>query len=347
MVQLKADDADRFLSRPDPRYRVVLLYGSDGGLIAERAGAMTRAVAGDEPLNVVRLDSAAVAADPARLADEANALAMFGGDRLVIVSVEGNRPIHKQVAALLDHPPDAAWVVLAAGELRRGTGLRGLCEKHPAAAAIACYPDAGRQLDRVIDEEMQRAGLAIDDDARDLLRSLLGDDRRINRSELEKLALFASTGDGGKVEIAHVQAVVGDTAAFAIDAIVDAMALGNVDAMDRDYRRLVASGTPGVVVATAAQRHFNFLHRTRAACDAGASADDAIARARPPIFYQRRGKVRRQLDLWSRARLESGLAILDATVLDSRLNGAIADTVIARALLRIAVATGGAARRQN
>jgi len=344
-VQIKPRDADRFLAKPSPDVRVVLLFGSDSGLVSERAAAFARTVIGDgdAALNQVRLDSADIAADPGRLADEANALAMFGGDRAIIVTVEGNRPIHKSVQALLDAPPRDAWVVLSAGELRRGAGLRALCEKHPGAAAIACYADDEQALGRLIDEELATAGLTIAADARELLTSLLGGDRRISRSEIGKLRLYV--GDRTAVTLDDVRAVIGDAAAFAIDQAVDAMALGEVDELDRTYRRLIASGTPGVVIAGAALRHFNYLHRARAARDAGQSLDTVVERARPPIFYTRQAGVKRQLRLWSRRRIETCLEILDEAVLDSRLNGPIADPVIARALTRIAIATGGTGRR--
>jgi len=43
----------------------------------------------------------------------------------------------------------------------------------------------------LIDEEMRRAGMSIAADARTLLVSLIGGDRRASRSEISKLALYA------------------------------------------------------------------------------------------------------------------------------------------------------------
>ena len=338
MVRIRPADAERFLATADPAIRVLLFYGTDQGLVMERAARFARTVTGEtaDPLDRVSLDAAAVTADPGLLADEAGAISMFGSARVITLRLEGNRPIHKAVEGVLNRPPFDSWIVVTAGELRRSHGLRKLCEDSPAAAAIPCYGDDGLRLDGVIDDELRAAGLTISDEARAALKNLLGADRAVSRSEIRKLCLYAA--DRGSVALDDVRAVVGDAAAFAVDEAVDAMALGRVAEFDRAFRRIVAAGTPGFVVAGAAQRHFNFLHLARAACDAGASADAAIARARPPVFVPRRANVKRQIARWPLNRIERGLAILDEAVLESRRKGSIADTVVAQALLRIATA---------
>ncbi|MBN8997866.1 MAG: DNA polymerase III subunit delta, partial [Rhizobiales bacterium] len=267
MVAIRPQDADRFLARPDPAIRVVLLYGSDDGLVAERGAAFARTVlaGGDDGFGLVRLDSAEIASDPPRLADEANAVSLFGGQRVIRVRIAGNRPIQNAVEALLRSPPRDSWVVLEAGEIRRGTGLRKLCEAAPNAAAIGCYGDDSAAIDRLIDGEL--SAFRLSPDARALLRGLLGADRLASRSELVKLALYA----GGKAEIegADIRAVIGDGGAFAAEEAADAAASGDAAALDRQYRRLLASGTQPYTVAAAALRLFHQLHRVRAAIEAG------------------------------------------------------------------------------
>ncbi len=344
-MQVKPADADRFLATPDPAIRVVLIHGSDEGLISERTAAFVKAVTGvaDDPFAHVRLESNAIADDPPRLADEAHAIAMFGGRRAISVRVSGNRPIHSAVESILETPPVDSWIVIAAGELRKTAPLRKLCESRKGAAAIACYADAARDLDRIIDEETKSTGLTIDIDARTALKGLIGADRMASRSEIGKLCLYAA--DAGTIDLAAVRAVIGDASAFAVDETIDAMALGDTGGFDRSFRRLVAAGTPGFVVAGAALRHFGFLHRARAAFDVGTSTDTIVARASPPVFFKRRADVGRQITLWPRPRIENALQRLEKAVIDSRLNGAMSDAVIAQALSMVAAIGSGLRRR--
>jgi DNA polymerase-3 subunit delta len=345
VVQIKPADADRFLARPDPAIRVILIYGNDDGLVAERAERFAASVLGKDgdAFGRVRLDSAAIADDPGRLADEANAVPLFGGRRVITVNLSGNRSIQPSVEAVLTAPPVDSWVVIAAGDQRKGSGLRKLCESHPAAAAVACYADSDRDLDRLIDEETRAAGLTIAADARAALKGMIGADRMASRSEVSKLCLYAA--DAGTITIDDVRAIIGDVAASATDEVVDAAALGDAAALDRSYRRLSTAGISGSVVLGAAQRHFNFLQKGRAALDAGATADAIVARASPPVFFQRRTAIMRQLSGWSAPAIDAALARLDQALLDSRIHGAIADDVVAQALQSVAYMAAGGNRR--
>jgi DNA polymerase-3 subunit delta len=344
MVAVRQQDVDRLLSRPDPAQRVILLYGSDGGLVSERAAAFARTVlaGADDAFGLVRLDSSEIASDPGRLADEAHTIPLFGGSRVIRVRVSGNRPILNAVEAVLRSPPKDSWVVLEAGEIRKGVGLRKLCEAAPGAAAIACYADEGPALERLIDSEL--SAFRVDPEARTLLRTLLGSDRLASRSELSKLSLFAR--GQATIGLEDIRAVIGDGGGFAADDAVDAAATGDAEGLDRNYRRILASGTPAFVVASAALRYFQQLHRIRAAIEAGEPTQSAMDRAGGAIFFQRKAKLEQAVRLWTGDRVFSALERLDRAILDSRLKAAIGDEIIGQALLSIAV-LARQARRQT
>jgi DNA polymerase-3 subunit delta len=335
-MQVKPADADRFLDRPDPAIRLVLVYGPDDGLVAERVARFVKAVTGkgEDPFSHVRLETDQIADDPARLSDEAHSISMFGGSRAISVRLAGNRSIIGSLEAILEKPPVDSWIVISAGDLKKTAPVRKLCESDKRAAAVPCYVDNARDLDRVIDEETRSAGLTISNDARQLLRSLIGSDRLASRGDIEKLCLYAA--EAGTITGDDVRAVVGDAASFDIDETVLAVFDGDTALFDRGYRRLVAGGTPGFVLAGAAQRHAIFLHRARTAFEAGDSAREIVERARPPIFFQRRAATERQIERWPLARVERALALLEQAVIDSRLRSAISDEAVAQALTLIA-----------
>ncbi|HVY20024.1 MAG TPA: DNA polymerase III subunit delta [Bauldia sp.] len=334
MAQIKASDADRLLAKPDPRIRVVLIYGNDEGLVAERAEKFIAAVVGKDGEHL-RFDPAWLSENPGRLADEANAIPMFGGTRAISLRVAGNRSVEGAVEAVLETPPQDSWIVVTAGELRKTSPIRKLAEASNAAWAIPCYADSERDLDRIIDEETRATKLAIDDDARSALKGLIGNDRMISRGEIQKLTLYAS--DKGNITLEDVRALVGDAGASATDDTIDAVATGDTAALDLGYRRLVADGTPGFVIAGAALRHFNFLQKARAAADDGESPDALVRRAVPPIYpFSRQPGVAKQIERWPAARIERALAMLDRAMIDSRLNGNLSDEVIAQTMHLVA-----------
>ena len=76
-------------------------------------------------------------------------------------------------------------------------------------------------VDALIDRELSKDQLSISLDARNLLKSSLGGDRLASRSEIEKLVLY-SRGQK-RIEVADVDAAIGDVSATTIDQLVDAM----------------------------------------------------------------------------------------------------------------------------
>ena len=94
MVAVKAHQAQAFLSSPDPKIRAVLFFGSDAGLVSERAQALARAAAArfDPPGELLRLDESDLDADADRLAVELGTVPMFGGPKIVRTSAGRPRP---------------------------------------------------------------------------------------------------------------------------------------------------------------------------------------------------------------------------------------------------------------
>ncbi|MGA7485842.1 MAG: DNA polymerase III subunit delta, partial [Xanthobacteraceae bacterium] len=216
MVALKGADVDRFVARPDPARTIMLVYGPDAGLVRERAEALVRSSVDDpkDPFQLARLDGDELAGTPTRLIEEVNTVPLFGGRRAVWVKA-GGRNLAPAVEPLLASPAPDCRVVIEAGDLKRNAPLRAVCERAKSAAALPCYPDAEKDLVRLIEAELREADLSISPDARAALVPLLGGDRLASRHEIRKLALFAR----GKtqVELEDVMAVVADASTLALD----------------------------------------------------------------------------------------------------------------------------------
>jgi DNA polymerase-3 subunit delta len=249
MVAVKPSDANAFISRPDPARPIVLIYGPDSGLVHERAQALVN-VSVDNPSDVfslIRIDGDELSANPYRLVEEANTIPMFGGRRALWVKA-GSRNIASAVEAVLAAPSPDCRVVIEAGDLRKTAPLRTLCEKAKNAAVIACYADSDRDVAQVVDDELQKAGLAISPDARAALLPFLGGDRQATRNELRKLALYVHGHD--RITVEDVMAVVADASAVALDNVIDAAFGGKPADVETHFAKARGEGTaPGAIVS--------------------------------------------------------------------------------------------------
>jgi DNA polymerase-3 subunit delta len=338
MKRASAAEIEAFLKSPDPRARLVLLHGADAGLVRERAERATLAVvpALDDPFRVVKLAAADLVADPARLGDEAAAIAMGGGRRVVRVVEAGDR-LTKTIARFLDDPLGDALIVVEAEQLPASSSLRKTVEASANAVAIPCYPDEGGTLERVISASLAKHGLAADEAARAYLVEHLGGDRLVTRSELEKLALYAAEPDrdrAGPITREEAAASVGDTAALTYDDLVDAIAAGDRAKTDRCLERLRLEGESAVALLRIVGRHLQRFHQFQALTAEGRPAMDAARSLR--LFGPRAAAFIAAARTWRGAALSDAFRRLNEAEAQCKSTGFPDWLVAARALAGLA-----------
>lgn len=339
MAQKKGYEVDSWLARPDPAMGIVLLYGPDRGLVAERAKtfAVKTGLPLDDPFSVVKLDGAEVDRDEGRLLDEARTVPMFSDRRLLWVrNASGQKALADDIKALTTEPARDAVILIEAGDLKKGTGLRAIVEAAGNAIALPCYADEARDLDSVIDDELRKAGMSMTLDARQALRRNLGGDRLASRGEIEKLVLYAH----GRKEIGieDINALSGDVSGASFDDAVDAMLDGKVGDFDIAFTRHCQSGGHPFLVLSSAMRQLQAIQAMRGQMESGGrNAASVVAGARPPVFFARRKLVEKTLERWNVDALGRALGRLQTAVLQTRKRPDLSEALARQALLGIAI----------
>ena len=331
MVAIRSGDADRVINHPPAGACLYLVFGSDSGLVAERVRTiLSRAV--DDPkdgFQLVRMPGDEVAGDPLRLVDEANAVPMFGGRKAIAVEHTG-KSLLAAVELLFRAPPAQCTITFEAGALKRESPLRKLFERERAALAIECHPDNAREVGQLIDRELAADSLNIDPDAKELLVSLLGQDRLGTRSELEKLATFAH-GEG-RVTIEHVEAIVADASALVLDHAIDGAFRGGFAAVETTTEKVFAETGDVNLLLGSALRHATALHRARLALESGGGGEAG------GFYGARKAAAEQQLRLWDAPRLAKAVTVLSDAIGRARREPRLAQAIAVRALWSVALA---------
>jgi DNA polymerase III subunit delta len=336
MTIVNSAAADGFIERLPKEIGFCLVHGVDEGLTHERVQAIVRSRIGDDsdPMRLVRLEGDAVARDPGALADEAYAISMFGGDRAIWIDAQG-RDLLPALEPLFARPPTDCTIVVKAGQLKKGTGLRAAFESSPARASIECYSDDANALESLIDAEARAAGLAIAPDARAALVHMTGADRRTTRGEIAKLMLYAR----GQKQITaeDVEAIVSDAAPSNLDEVIDHALLGDLPAVETSLARFFHDGGDDadyLMIRLVAR--LTLLHRLRLEMDRGRSFDAACQALFVRLPMSARRALAKQAERWTTESIAERLPAVRLASARVRTEAQLAEVLATRALWALA-----------
>jgi DNA polymerase-3 subunit delta len=341
MARIRPAELAKFLKSPFAASRAILVFGPDSSLVRDRAEQLMRTVVEDlrDPFRVSDLGGDQVVSDPARLADEAAAVAMLGGRRVVRVrnATEGSTPVFE---AFLNEPIGDALIVVEAGDLGTRAKLVKLFETAGNASAIACYEESSEAVEDFIGSVCAAQNLEPERDAVHELASALAADRALIRAEVAKLALYVAdrAPPGQKIRVTRddVRAATVNMREADVDELADAVAEGNTAKTAALLARSFDGGSTAVSLLRAVSMHILRLHSVVAALDGGAPLESALNEAGRFIAFGRRTALQRQATRWPLARLNEVVGLFLIAEQQCKDTGMPDEAVASRVILSAA-----------
>ncbi len=334
-MKIQFRQLEGFVKSPDKSARVILVYGPDGGLASERCDIIGRTIVDDlnDPFNVATLSAAILTEDPARLMDEAGAMSMMGGDRLIKIN-DGGDKLTVLLKSYLENPSQSSLVLIKAGELSPRSSLRKLCESAKNAAAVPCYVEDERDVSRFIRDKLQSENIRADNDAVMWLATNISGDRGKVRSELEKLIIYKGE-EVSPISIADAMAACGAFGAQGFDDLVYNVAGRSSARALKAYATLTSEGVAFIAILRSLQNHFRRLHMCKSYMMDGMNIDSAMKKLAPPVFFKQSPMFKSQINSWSLPVLNQVLGKLTELEAQCKQTGMPAETLCSQAILAI------------
>jgi DNA polymerase III subunit delta len=284
----------RVVDQPDANIRFYLFHGPDEAQ-SRALGERLRQALGATRFLVA---AGAVKSDPALLADEAGAMSLFGGPRLIWVEPAGE-DIAAGVEALLDANGTESPVVAIAGSLRKTSALLKLAEESPGARAFAAYAPEGADAERMVIDVGRRFGLKIAPPLAARIADGCGNDQAIVAQELQKLALYVDASPQGPKELDNeaLEAVGAELDEGDGSRLVDLALSGALDEVAGELARL-PHGAEGIPVVRALHRRLLLLAPARARIERGESPDAVMTSLGRALFWKDKSLVGKLLQRW-------------------------------------------------
>lgn len=303
-MKANAGQMRQALQAPRPGIRFHLLHGPDEAGAAALAALLGPAVGADAER--VDLDGPTLRADPARLADEAASLSLFGGARWIRVTGMGEESV-AAVAALLEAEGAGNPVVAIASGVK-GTGkLVKLCVDSPRALALACYPPTAQDLERIAGTLAGEEGLRLAPGIAARLVAAANGDRAVLAREIAKVALYLDAAPDRPREIDHsaLDAVGADLDEAEAGVAIDALIEGRPDRLAAELARLADANASPIPWLRQLARRLVSLAEMRGEIERGESADVVMKRHR--VFFREEAATARALARWTPVMLAEAL----------------------------------------
>jgi len=349
-MKLTFKQIEPFVTSPDPKARVILIYGPDAGLVTERSKVISQSAVADlnDPFNVVTFTSEKLLSDPAAFHDEAYAQSLMGGNRLIIIK-NGADSINGILKDYLEKPSNETLVVVESDNLSPRSSLRKLCEGAKNSAAVPCYVDDERNLAQIIRDMCTHAGYGIDQDALIAFSGAIVGDRTIARNEIEKLLLYKGLKQGykgfdgefvrertGQITMNDIYASCGDVRDWSMDKLVYAIGDGDVHQTHSIIQSLFKDQVAPIVLLRSTQNHFWRLLSVKSKIKEGMNQADALKTLTPPLFWKIQDAFQRQLNRWTISPLENALDALNRVEANSKKTGYVDTSLVENTLINLA-----------
>ena len=289
----------RAVDQPESKVRFYLLHGPDEAQSRALGERLVAALGASRYL----IAASSVKSDPATLGDEAGAMSLFGGKRVIWIVPAGDE-IVAGVEALLEANSVESPVVAIAGVLRKTSALLKLAESSPSALAFAAYLPEGADAERMVIDVGRRVGLKISPPVAARIADSAENDQAIVFQELQKLALYLDAAPESPKELDSeaIDAVGAELSEGDVPRLAD-LALAGEMAELADQLALLPHGAEGIPIVRALQRRLLQVAPARARIERGERPDAVMTSFGKSLFWKDKALVQRLLSLWDSRRL--------------------------------------------
>ena len=284
----------RSVDQPNRDVRFYLFHGPDEAQSRALGARLVEAMGASRLL----LSSSTVKSDPASLADEAGAMSLFGGVRVIWIEPAGE-DITLGVEAVLEAVTVESPIVAIAGSLRKTSALLKLAESSSSALAFAAYAPEGMDAARMVIEVGRKFGLKIDQPVAARIAESCANDQAIVSQEIQKLSLYVDCSPEAPKELdpEALDAVAAELTDENAPKLVDLALSGDMAGLADELARL-PEGIEPIPAVRALQRRLLMLAPARARMDRGEGSDAAMTSLGRALFWKDKPLVARLLSRW-------------------------------------------------
>ena len=227
---------------------------------------------------------------------------LFEKEKIIIIN-RCSEKIYQVIESILEKNISDAKIILNASILEKKSKLRNLFEKKKNLIIVPTYKDTSLGLLEIARKFFYNYKISISQEAINLLVNRCNGDRGHLKSELDKILIFIQ--DKKNINLEEIYRLTNLSGNFSINELVDTTLSKNSQKASEIINESNYKVEDGILILRTFLQRAKRLLNLYEEQNENLSVDSLIDNYKPPIFWKDKPIVKKQLENWSKSKIEN------------------------------------------
>ena len=307
------------------KYNFFLLYGENQGLKKDiRKFIKSTIEQKEKSIEILSLYEDEILKNEENFYNFVYSGSLFNNKKIITV-YGATDSITKKITDIYDKYPEDAFIIIFSDILEKKSKLRNFFEKNERTICIPCYLDNERDLKIIAQSELKKNNIMLSQEILNLLIEKSNSDRNNLRNEIEKIHAYSLNKKN--LDLNNIKSLINFSGDYKTDIFINECLCGNI----KQYKKIISE----LYVNTVNQTFFlrilsnkiQRLIKIKAEANGSNNFDSLINGTKPPIFWQEKPLVRKQLSIWNLNDLKKVINEINNTEFLCKKNPQISKTI--------------------
>ena len=293
-----------------------LIYGENEGLKDEVIQNLKKKFKG----SVQNFDETQVVNNKEMFYEKIFNQSLFENEKIIIIS-RCSEKFYEIIEEVIDKKISDIKIILNASILDKKSRLRNLFEKNKELIIVPTYKDTSLTLAEIAKRFFYNHKISISQETINLLVNRCNGDRGHLKSELDKIFIYIQ--DKKTINLEEIYKLTNLAENFSINELVDNSLSKNLKKTSEIINESNYKSEDGILILRTFLQKAKRLLNLYEIKDKNISYDNLINNHRPPIFWKDKPIIKKQLEIWSKIKIEDLIVNINKTEIFLKKNSSI------------------------
>ena len=307
------------------KYNFFLLYGENQGLKKDIRKLIKKIVEQkNNDVEILSLYEDEILSNEENFYNFIYTGSLFSNKKIITIH-EASDKLIKKISDVYDKYPENVFLIVFSEILEKKSKLRKFFETSKKTICIPCYLDNEKDLKIIAQSEFKKNNILASQEIINLLIEKSNSDRNNLKNEIEKIQSYSLNKK--KLEVNDIKSLINFSGEYKSDLFINECLCGNENQYKKIISELYDNTINQILLLRILSNKIQRLLKIKTEEDKSKNVDNLINEVRPPIFWQEKPMIKKQLSVWSLKDLKKIIGEINDTELLCKKNPQISKVI--------------------